>query len=174
MTAEEFNALFDGARHTVFRLETLQTYAVSAEDASLRAFREGTARPVRSVATSPWLRRIAVTTAQGVEWSRVRVVEHPLTEYTRWAMLAYVESQAAGEHIAISETVLDGPDFWLIDAGTSEARGVLMHYTPAGELLGREFVDAALTGLVARRDAARDGAVPLNEFLARLDVRTGV
>lgn len=175
MTSEEFSALFDGARHTVFRLETLQTYAVPGADASLRAFREGTPRPVRSVETSPWLRRIAVTTAHGVEWSRVRVVEHPLTEYTRWAILAYVESQAAGEQVGISERPLSGPDFWLIDANTPYARAVVMHYSPAGELEARELVTdlAPLAGLVTRRDAARAMAVGLNEFLARMDARAG-
>ncbi len=57
MTPEEFNAAFDSFRSSAFRLECLQAYAVSAEDARLRAFREGLPRPERSVRTSPWLGR---------------------------------------------------------------------------------------------------------------------
>ncbi|MBA3906733.1 MAG: hypothetical protein H0X35_08650 [Pseudonocardiales bacterium] len=174
MRAEEFSALFDAASHSVFRLETLQTYAVPADDASLTAFRTGTPRPERSVSTSPWLRRVAATTIAGVAWSRVRVVEHPLTEYTRWELLAYVESQAVGEqvHMVARSDVGDlGPDFWLLDAGTPMARAVLMHYTPDGELVNRELVTDVDTvaDLAARRDVALTAeAISLNAFLAHL------
>lgn len=173
MRAEEFNALFDAVSHTVFRLETLQTYDVPVDDASLVAFRTGTPRPERSVRTSPWLRRIAATTTAGVSWSRVRVVEHPLTEYSRWELLAYIESQAVGEqiHTVDRADVGDcGPDFWLLDAGTPTACAVLMHYTPAGELVNRELVtdDVPLADLADRRDTALSDAVSLNGFLAHL------
>lgn len=171
MTGDDFNALFDAARSHVFRLEAQQTYAIPADDASLQAFRSGSARPERSVHTSPWLRRIALTTAQGVKWSRVRVVEHPLSEYTRWELLAYVESQAVGERIDLTDqAVTAGPDFWLFDADAPGARAVLMHYSPEGELSGRELVTdpGTVAALVSRRNAAAAGSLRLNEFLARL------
>lgn len=101
MTPDEFNAAFDTFRVSAFRLETLQQYAISAEDTALRAFREGLPRPERSVRTSPWMRRIATTTIAGKSWSRVRLVLHPLTEYVRYELISYVESVVVGEEIRL-------------------------------------------------------------------------
>ncbi len=119
MTSEEFNALFDAFHTTVFRLEGLPDYAVGGFDAErLAAFRDGKPMPERSVRTSPWLARIAVTTVNRKAWERVRVVDEPLTEYQRYELLAYQESQAAGEQIRVltrSEAGEWGSDFWLFD-----------------------------------------------------------
>ena len=92
MNFDEFDAWFDRFERSTFRLETLQRYAVSEEDERLRAFREGAPRPERSVRTSPWLRRIAVTTVAGKRWQRVHIVEHPLSEYLCYEIEGYVES----------------------------------------------------------------------------------
>jgi hypothetical protein len=67
---------FEVFKVRAFRLETLSTYAVPAEE-GLRAFRLGLPRPERSVRTSSWLRRIADTTAAGKSWRRVRVLGRP-------------------------------------------------------------------------------------------------
>lgn len=171
MTVEEFAALFDTFQHTAFRLEALQTYDEQAEAAAVRAFREGLPRPERSVRTSPWLRRVAVSTAQGKQWSRVRVVDYPLSEYTRYELVGYVESQAAGEQIQlvnIEQVGNLGPDFWLFDAGTPEACAVLMRYTVDGKIEGFELVtdSAHLERLHDIQRTAEAHAVPLNAFLA--------
>jgi hypothetical protein len=171
VTEEEFAALFDTFQHTAFRLEALQTYDAPAEADAVRAFREGLPRPERSVRTSPWLRRVAVSTAQGKQWSRVRVVAYPLTEYTRYELVGYVESQAAGERIQLAdvERVGDlGPDFWLFDAGTPHARAVLMRYTADGKIEGFDLVTdpTALGRLHDIQHTAETHAVPLNAFLA--------
>jgi hypothetical protein len=143
VTPDEFNAAFDSFQVSAFRLESLQTYAVSAEDARLRAFREGLPRPERSVRTSPWLHRIAATTIAGKAWSRVRLVHHPLTEYTRYEMIGFVESQAVGDQIRIVDLnrhpqLSDlGPDFWLFDAGEPDEFAIIMRYE-AGSVLGYE------------------------------------
>jgi hypothetical protein len=181
VTPEELNQLFDSAHTSVFRLEKLQTYAVSADDPSLVAFRRGEPRPERSVRTNAFLRRVAVRTlTAGVAWSRVRVVEWPLTEYTRWELLGYVESQAAGEAIRLvdadlAEDIVAGePDFWLFDAGTRDARAVLMHYAPNGRLVGREPVTdpAEVARLATVKDETVRRSASLNEFLARLRAGT--
>ena len=75
----DFAACFDEFRVSAFRLETLRQYAVSAEDDRIAAFREHRPLPERSVRTSPWPRRIADTTAVGKHWSRVHVVDEPLS-----------------------------------------------------------------------------------------------
>jgi len=170
VTPEQFTALLDTAARSVFRYEALQDYAMPAEDASVVAFRTGRPRPERSVRTSPWLRRIAVQTAAGIDWSRVRVITWPLTEYTRWELIGYVESQAAGEAISVvgDDLAVGVPDFWLVD----ESRAVLMNYEPDGRLVDRVLVTdpaevAELADVAARLRAAGQS---LNEFLARTDV----
>lgn len=181
-----FQALFDTARHSVFRLEGRQTYAIPADDDELVAFRTGAPRPERSVRTSPWLRRIAMQAAGGVEWCRLRVVEFPLTEYTRFEMVAFVESQAAGEQIRLTEnpawvhhatdgstlTAHAGPgamdDFWLIDGGTPDAVGVWMKYDDDGHLLAREPVrsQSTLAALASAQEVMWSRGIPLNVWLA--------
>lgn len=169
LDTSEFGAIFDAARHSVFRLESHQTYSIPADDEELIAFRTGAPRPERSVRTSPWLARIARQTVTcGIAWSRVRVVEFPLTEYTRFELVAYVESQAAGEEIRLLEAPRWSDDFWLIDRGTDHAVGVWMRYDEDGHLLGRECVDDVeqLATMDEARLRAWEGSRPLNVWSA--------
>lgn len=171
MTPDDFNAAFDEFRVSAFRLECLQTYAVSAEDARLRAFREGLPRPERSVRTSPWLQRIAATTIGGKSWARARLVRHPLTEYTRYELIGLVESQAVGEQIRIvdlnSHPELSdlGPDFWLFDADEPDEFAIVMRYE-AGSVLGYERT-TDVDWCRDQRDAARARSVSLAEYLVQ-------
>ncbi|MBV9140575.1 MAG: hypothetical protein JO115_06635 [Pseudonocardiales bacterium] len=174
MTLDEFDKLFDAFQVSAFHLETHQTYAVPEEDNRLRAFREGLPRPERSVRTSEWLRRIAVTTAAGKQWGRVHIIEHPLSEYLRYELIGYVESQAVGEMIRLadcgrhSELVGLGPDFWLFDHETPTACGVLLHFDDSAHLLNIESVTApaAVAELERQRKLAVDRSVSLAEYLA--------
>lgn len=164
-----FGAVFDAARNCVFRMESRQTYAIPADDDELVAFRTGAQRPERSVRTSPWLRRIATqTVTRGVAWSRLRVVEFPLTEYTRFELVAFVEAQAVGEEIRIADTEAARDDFWLIDGGTEHAVAVLMHYDDEGHLRGRERTtdSAVLAELETARFRSWLAGTPLNAWLA--------
>lgn len=180
----DFDALFDTFTDSAYRLETLPAYAIPAEDPSYRAFQHGLPRPERSVRTSPWMRRIAVTTAAGKAWSRTRVIDTPLTDYQRYQIPAYLESQTVGEQISLIPrgVVGDlGPDFWLFDAATDHARAALMLYTDTGEFEGFELVtDPEQIGeLVHRRNLAtmRDihgvGPQSLAEFVASGAVARG-
>lgn len=173
MDARDFDALFDGFTRSTFRLEVLQSYAVSSEDARLRAFREGTPRPERSVRTDPWLRRIAVSTAAGKSWSRVHAVEQPLTEYVQYELVSYVESQAAGEEIGLVDIhahplLIEATDFWLFDWATEHPQAVVMHYSPDGQVQEREHVlDRSRIDQMNRlRLITQKTAVPLNAYLA--------
>jgi hypothetical protein len=171
MTSEEFEACFDRFRLTVFRLEGLPTYDVPEEVERIAAWRAGRARPERSVRTSPWLSRIATTTAAGKSWRRLRLVEFPLADYIRYELGSYVESQACGEEIRIAErpSQLAGqPDFWLFDGDEPDTYAAAMHYDERGRFLGAELVTDDQEGLAKMREA-RDMAwaagTPLNEFL---------
>ena len=175
MTAGDFDALFDEFTSTVVRLETLPEFRVGgAEQERIDAWRAGRPRPLRSVATDPWLARIARTTmSDGKVWRRVRILEDPPTEYQRYQLAGYVEAQTVGDQVrvAIRPDVLDddGPDFWLFDEGLPTARAAVMHYDAEGRWLGWDLVAEAsalaeLGERVRRVDAV---AVPLNEYLAR-------
>jgi hypothetical protein len=171
VTPEEFDALFDSFRHTVARLETLPAYDVGGQEAvRLRAFRERLPRPLRSVSTDPWLARIAISTVTaGKVWTRVRVVDEPLTDYQRYQLASYRESQAVGERVLlVSRSVADvGPDFWLFDENEPDAHAVVMRYNERGQWLGAELVTDPneVRGLAGQLHAVEAGAVPLNEFL---------
>lgn len=175
MTPEDFDALFDRFRATVVRLESLPAYSVGGAEADrIDAWRRGEPRPERSVRTSPWLARIAVTTATaGKTWGRVRVLDDPPTDYQRYQLSSYVESQAAGEAVTVVERgdvgFELGPDFWLFDAGTDDAYAAVMNYDADGRWMGVDLVTDA--GRVAemhdRYRRVADLAVPLNTYLAR-------
>jgi hypothetical protein len=168
-----FDALFDRFRHTAFRYEGLPAYLVDEEAPRIQAWREHRARPERSVRTSDWLRRIAVTTAQGKEWTRVRAVDWPLPEYLRYELAGYVENQAAGDRTFLvdREHASIGRDFWMFDGGTDQAVAALMNYDGAGRFQEFELVTdtATLADLEATRVQLLEHAVALNEWLARLE-----
>lgn len=174
MTSDEFSALFDRFTESVFRLETFQEYRVGEED-EIRAWLRGEPKPERSVRTSEWLARIARTTiVDGKRWSRAHIVDLPLTNYMRYEVDAYVESQAAGEEIRIAVRQSYGAladlhhDFWLFDAGRPDRYGIAMDYAADGSLRGFDLVVDAprLDRYEHERDLACRASEPLNGFLA--------
>ena len=171
LTPEEFGAQFDQFSEAVIRLETLPSYSVGgAEEERIQAWRDGLPRPERSVRTSPWLARIATTTVtKGKSWQRVRVVDEPLTEYQRYQLQSYVESQAAGEQVRIArrdQVSDDGPDFWLFDGVDGYA--VVMRYDADGRWVGAERTEdpSVLRALAHRVSVVEKHTMTLNESLA--------
>ena len=173
MTELDLTELFDRFRVSAFRLETLQTYDVSGEAAAFRAFREGLPRPERSVRTEPYLRAVARAALAGKLWNRVRIVEFPLSEYTRYALRAYPENQAAGEQVhLVSRSTLGRAnpprDFWLFDAGHDDAQAVYLNYDTGGFFVGLERAAAdELDELELVAASLLRTATPLAEFLNR-------
>lgn len=171
MTPEEFDTCFDRFRFETFRLETLQQYLVDEEVPRVEAFKRGEPRPERSVRTNPWLRRIATTAAAGKDWKRIHAVELPLSEYLRYQIQGYIESQACGEQIRLFETsgsVLDAGDFWLFDGDTADAYAVALRYDLDGRWLGADYINDPdqLARYRELRDAVWPAGTGLNEFLA--------
>jgi hypothetical protein len=131
-TLEDLFGLF---KRTAEKFEVQTDYkGDKAEQARRAAFVRGAPRPVRSVRTNPYLQRVAVTTAAGKRWLRVRTIDDPLTEGQRYGLPGLVESQAAGEGIVliprtalvrIASTFGEVSDAWLFDAplpGVSQDR----------------------------------------------------
>ena len=175
VTEADLAELFDRFHVSAFRLETLQTYDVSGEAVAFRAFREGLPRPERSVRTEPYLAAVARAALAGKLWDRVRIVEFPLSEYTRYALRAYPENQAAGEQVhLVSRSLADERygqlrDFWLFDGGHDDACAVYLNYDADGTFTGLEAVndrDTVLNLEIAALNLLRV-ATPLAEFLNR-------
>lgn len=171
MTPEDFDRLFDRFTATCVRLEALPVYDVDTDEVhDLKAWRDGTARPLRSILTDPWLARLAASTAGGKRWSRVRVVSEPPTDYERWELTALAESQTVGEEVLVAHRADTGQveeDFWLFDYGLPSAQLVAMHYDTAGRWQGAELVDdpVLVEKAADRLRAVRKVAVPLNEHM---------
>jgi len=159
---------FDQFQVSAFRLETLPQYADPAEEERIVAFRAGRPLPERSARTSPWLRRVARTSAGGKHWSRIHVVDVPLCEYTRFELVTYTEAAAAGEDIRIADRnpALLGlrTDFWLFDAEADHPFAAVMEYGPDGRYLGAR-VTSEVRACMAARDLALRHSVPLNNYL---------
>ena len=169
----DLESCFDGFGRSAFRLETLPLYD-AADDVRFAAYRRHEPLPERSVRTSPWLQRVALTTAAGKSWQRVHVVDHPLSEYERFELVAYVESAAAGEEIRIADRAASESlaglrrDFWLFDAGTSDATAALMTYDEGGRYLSADITRApdVILACESWRDLATAHSVALNAYLA--------
>jgi hypothetical protein len=165
---------FDLFEHSAFRLETLPQYSVAGEEERIRAFRLGLPRPERSVRTSPWLARIADTTAAGKSWRRIRVLGRPLTEYQRYQMTGYRESELAGDVIRIADMSANPElaglteDFWLFDAAGPEPFAAIMSYDESGNYLGAEVTtdSAVIETCYSREQLAERLSISLAVYLA--------
>jgi hypothetical protein len=176
LTIDQFFEVFDrfaasATSTSVFRWEGLQVYDVDYDDPSYAAWRQGTERPERSVRTDSWLARIASSTLGGKQWTRVRYVTEPLTDYTAWELVAHAEAQAVGERILITLAPLAAAptDFWLFDGAPTDRCAILMHYNADGAPTAFEYTDdpdlfQALAGTAERLKAS---AMPLNAYLPR-------
>lgn len=169
LSREEFRALADAARGSVFRLETLQRYVIPGEAEDLDAFLQGRPQPNSKRRLEPWLQRLRESIAAGKRWQRVHVVTYPLSDYLRFELTGYQEGVAAGEDIRIADRDahrdLDQltQDFWLFD----DQIAVMMRYDADGRFLGYERADTPgdLTRCRQQRDLALAHATPLREYL---------
>lgn len=163
-----FEECFDQFRVSACRLETLGRYADDEERFAL--FCAGGLLPERSVHTSPWLRRIAETTAAGKRWSRVYLAggQDDPESWTRFKLAAYVESATAGEEIWIADRApvlgMLRTDFWLFDAGTDHPFAAIMEYGPGGRYLSARITTEVGEWITAR-DLAFRYSVPLTAYL---------
>ena len=169
--AADFSARFDNFRHSLFRLETLDFYAVNGD--MLDRYLAGEPLPPAGK-SSDWLNFVRQATAAGKSIQRIHVVPRKLTPYLRYEIeWGYLYNAAAGEDIRLIVTddpasVLGKPpltDYWLID---DDAVG-RMEYDAKGTFIGTTVITDPAE--VARYKTARDNlirqAIPLREFLQR-------
>lgn len=122
----------------LFRLEVLPTYLVPPEDVDFAAWKRGS-RALPTPETKSWLAHIRDTTAAGACWSRVRILDYPLSDYSEFELYGYQANATAGETIYVVDRAwspeLEGlrEDFWMFDTTV-----IRMIYDEAGHFVGPE------------------------------------
>jgi len=167
MQMDELQRMLRKVERSVFRLETLSSYTAPGEADMLRAFNEGRPLPPRGPDTDPWLRMVADSVQAGRRWSRVHVLDRPLSDYLRFELLGYQGNVAAGEDVRIADraTIPDTlkvltRDFWLLD----DKLAVIIEYDGDGRRLAMEPT-REVDGFVDQRDLAMKHSVPLLDYL---------
>jgi len=168
LTGDDFDALFDSYEHTAFRLEVRESYlGVSYEPEPYRRFMAG--EPDDGKWIEEWCDGVRARSAEGKTMHRVRVVNLPPSDYTRFSLMVSQRwNIPAGEDIRYlvrsSADRLPNHDFWLFDS----SRLYLMHYDDQDAPLGAELIEDPATIVQHNyfRDLAWHRAVAPAQFLA--------
>jgi hypothetical protein len=169
MDANDIGRMADRATN-LFRLETLPVYDVGEEADDFAAWQRGT-RILPALETDEWLQKIRNTTAAGACWSRVRILDYPLTDYSEFELYGYQANAAAGEHISVADRAWSPElanlrdDFWMFDDIV-----VRMVYDETGRFLYAEQPPSQARFHGIRSTAVRH-SVPLPAFLAAHEPR---
>lgn len=153
-----------------FRLEALPTYLVEQEVEDFAAWRRGD-RTLLTPETNTWLANIRDTTAAGARWSRVRILDYPLTDYAEFELHGYQANQRAGEQISVADRAWSREladlreDFWIFDETV-----VCMNYDQDGHFLRPELATDTAPFHAMRAIGLRH-SVALDAFLADREPR---
>lgn len=168
---ESFVDQFTDFSFSAYRLETLQSYGGSGEDAEFRAFAAGLPEPA-SPAKDSWAAMIEANHRAGKLQQRVHVVTEPLSPYMQFELTwAYAPNARAGEDIRVIAVPegswpedLPHHDYWLFDSRDLYA----MHYEADGTWQGAEPVEdpAQVVSACYWRDAALYRAMPWRGYIA--------
>lgn len=172
--SREFIAKFSDFQYSVFRLETLQSYANSGEDAALEAFLAGQPLPPRDPFDDEWEAMIRGNVHAGRSVQRVHVVREPVTDYIAYELTwGYGPNVAAGENIRVIPVAAGEP--WPVDLPPEGADYFLFdshelfwqHYDVTGRWLGTEPVSDAVAVVNANRwrDAAWHRGIPWHSYI---------
>jgi Family of unknown function (DUF6879) len=166
MALDDLRQLFEGAKRSVFRLETLPVYEVGEDIERQRGFAAEGRLPPPSPDRVAFIRRMQERTRR-VAWSRVHVVDQPLTPYLRYELAAYAENEQGGEQVWIADRATHPSladlteDFVLVD----DEAGVWFRYDERGRLVGYERVAPEdLDRCREQRDLALAHAVRLRDY----------
>lgn len=164
---DEFGKLFDDFEHTAFRLETQERYVEDDEIEPLQAFLAG--RPDYAW-HQDWVAYIREVRAAGKVLERVRVVNEPHSDYTRFGLDASRDNVAAGDDIRYlprplaAKLGLPDEDYWLFDSRVA----VVFQFGPDGRISRFELTDEPETILQRNiwRDIAQHYAIQRDEYAA--------
>jgi hypothetical protein len=153
-------------QRSAFRLERLQAYFNPAEAELLAAFQRG--EDVQVPDDHPWPPLVHRATQAGKTMQRVRMVEHPLSDYLRFELSLFPRSAEAGEDIRIA-SLDDHPeleacqeDFWLFD----DEVVVVLTYDERGRFLGSR-IEPDLDRYRKLRELALSCSMELSAYTTR-------
>jgi hypothetical protein len=159
--------LFDSFEHTAYRLEVRERYNARLDQ--LEVFvRHGR---VSTDWLEGWLDEVRTAARQGRTYKRVRVVDVPLSDYSRFSLWLATYNNEAGEdirYLARPDAVrlaLPTFDYWMFDSRTVAK----MHFDDDDTLLGFELIEdpTAVVDLNHARDVAWHHAVTREDFAAK-------
>ncbi|GAA4554783.1 MULTISPECIES: DUF6879 family protein [Pseudonocardia] len=168
MTPEDLDELYRTYEHTAFRLECRDTYAIPGEDPDFDDFLAGRPFAPRTPDDDDWLANVRHQVQAGKYFGRVRMLGHPVSDYTRFEMSTYPqENIPAGEEVRILDRrwlhadndAWTHQDFWLFD----DTIAVLQHYDDAGRFLGVSQAADPAPYVAIRRRALRL-SVPYDQY----------
>lgn len=162
--------MFRAFEHTAFRLEVREGYNAPREVESFRRFQAGEQVDLSWAET--WFSMIREATAEGLLFSRVRVVSLPLSNYSRFGFWASSFTSDAGEDIRYlprdeaEKAELPNHDYWLFDS----RRLVRMHFGEEDRFQGGEIIEDAAEIVKHNywRDVAQHHAVRRDNFDAKV------
>jgi Family of unknown function (DUF6879) len=123
MAEDKLSDAFSGFRQSAFRLELLQAYEVEAEKSDYADFLSGKIPTSCPACLVEWCQEIEAASTEGRTFQRVRLIDFPITDYTRFEVIfGYRFTVQHGEDIRIIQRQdfesLVAPlskDFWLFD-----------------------------------------------------------
>lgn len=164
--------LLDGFTSYAWRLEALDTYDIGDEREQFNDFMAGRT-PKPSPDDLEWQARARSVVASGRQIGRVRMVGHPITDYTRFEWAAYPDNIAAGETIRVYDRTWPGgtdcrfeQDFWLFD----DRIAAVMNYASDGQFLGITITEDVEPYLEIKQSALAR-SVPFDEYTLLPDPR---
>lgn len=164
----DFQTLFDQFRHSAWRLEIQGSYDEPDEGPLLAQWLSDGDEAATLAWFADWPERIAVQAKQGKQYSRVRVLTDPPTDYLRWQLgVITPPAISAGEDIrvlpaAVAATLpLGTADFWMFDDG----RVAVLEFAH-GAVTGAQLLDdpRVVEPFRAIRATAWDHAVRFEEY----------
>jgi len=162
--ALDFDKLFATYRFSAWRLEVRDVYKIPGDDKRIAEFMRTGRAPRKTRENNGWIRTVEDACARGAYIGRIRLVGHPLTDYTRFELSAYADNVAAGEDIRLIDRMrLDpswdaAPDVWVFD----DKQAIKMFYSDDGAWLGFQECEAA--PYVNVRCVLTPLAVPLADY----------
>ena len=152
-------------------MEVRSRYNPSYEGESLRKFLDGVPDDLSWM--QAWLRMVQEAVAEGRRFARVRVVDLPMTDWSRYSYALARHNVAAGEDIRYigrgNAAGLPDQDYWLFDS----SKLVVMRFDESDRFIGGESIDDPAKIVQANywRDAAWHHAVRRDDFASEPPVR---